>query len=125
MPHIFKALTNMVCQHLNIWCKHCGHLIFCDAADGGELRIHGDVRQVVDGGEDAQLRELRDTRDKAETNHRLTRLQGLVELLHHFAELGEVLFLVKHLEQRGVVLIDDQHYLPARLLVGTTNQTLE
>ena len=123
--HLIPSQSLHICKFLDVGLEHRLDFLLRDAADGGKLRQERNVVQVVDGGEDAQLRKLRNARDEAETDHRLARLQRLVELLHHFAELGQVLLLVKHLKQRSVVLIDHQHHLPARLLPGTANQALE
>ena len=125
LEHLIPSQSLNICKFLDVGLEHRLDFLLRDSTDGGKLRQERNVVQVVDGGEDAQLRKLRNARDEAETDHRLTRLQRLIELLHHFAELGQVFVLMKHLEQRGVVLIDDQHHLPARLLVGTANQTLK
>jgi hypothetical protein len=51
--------------------------------------------EVGDGRKDARLGELRDAGDKAKADHRLTGLQGLIQLLHDAAELREEFILVE------------------------------
>ena len=65
------------------------------------------------------MAELRDARDEAEAYHGLACFQRLVELLHHAPELGQHLLLVKHIQQRRIVLVDDDGHLFARALVGS------
>lgn len=88
---------------------------------GGE----GDIRQVVDGGEYAQLREFRDARDETELDDCLVGLQGLVELLHNLAHAVEPLVIVQHAEQWGVIFVDDDHHLCTRLLTGPPHDARE
>ena len=62
--------------------RHVGfELLLGDAADAGVLVVEGDVGEVVDGGEDAELRELGDACDETETYHLLVGLERLVEFL--------------------------------------------
>ena len=95
LVHLLGGTLIFLCQHGNVGGHVMGEFILGDAADGRVLGIHRDIRQVVDGGEDAQLRELGDARDETETDHRLVGLQLHIELLHHIAELLQQLRFVK------------------------------
>ena len=57
---------------------------FGDSTDIGKLWSHGDIHQIVDGGEDAKLGEFSDACDEAEFYLWLLLLQALVKFLHHF-----------------------------------------
>ena len=84
--HLLGRVFIGLCHPFDVMLKHGLDFSLCESADGGELLQHGDVLQIVDGREDAELREFCDTRDEAELDHGLTCFQGLVELLHHFSE---------------------------------------
>ena len=71
------------------------------------------------------MRELGNARDETELDHRLTRLERLVKLLHNRSHRLEHLVLMQHIEQWRVILINDNHHLPPRLLVEMPNQPLE
>jgi len=92
-------------------------LLAADAADGGILVVHGDVEQVVQLTEDAQLSELGDAGQEDELKVRVERLYRRVEVLHRAAQCGKVLLLVYHVEQGGVVFVYDEGHFLSRLLV--------
>ena len=94
-------------QHLSV------ELLAADAADGGILVVHGDVEQVVQLTEDAELRKLGDAREEHELKIRVERLDGRIEVLHCATQGDKVQFLVHHVKQRRVVLIDDERHFPA------------
>ena len=87
--------------------------------------LQRDIRQIVDGGEDAQLRELRDTGDETEFYECLIGLEGYVELLHHLAHIVERFLAVRHVEQGCVVFVDDDRHLPSRLLIKPPDERVE
>ena len=91
--------------------RHSGNqFALGDAADGREFRVHRDVTQVVQCGEDAELAEFGYSCYEAELHHAFASLEGLEELLHQLAYGGEAL-VVHHLKQRSVILVDDYHNL--------------
>ena len=94
-------------QHLSV------ELLAADAADGGILVVHGYVEQVVQLTEDAELRKLGDAREEHELKIRVERLDGRIEVLHCATQGDKVQFLVHHVKQRRVVLIDDERHFPA------------
>ena len=115
--HLFlfgKALH--VVRHLLL------HLLHADAADGGEIRFQGDVLQVVQLAEYAELGELRDAGEEDEVEVRVGVLQRRIEVAHHVAELGQVLILVHHVEQRRVVFVDEHDHFLARLFVNAFDE---
>ena len=102
---------------LHIGPKGGAQLLLGKAADGRELLLQRDIRQVVDGGEDAQLRELCNAGDEAELDILFISFERYIELLHDLAHGIECLLVVKHVEQGRVVLVDNDRHLPPRLLI--------
>ena len=96
-----------------------------DAADTGIRLIHAHVGDIVQLAEDAQLRELRDARQEDETEHRLISFQRTIEVAHRVAELIEFLLLMRHIQQRCVIFINEHHHLLARLPVNHFYQVIE
>ena len=37
--------------------------------------------------------------------------------MHHITKYGEILFLMKHIQQERVILVNENYHLPARLLI--------
>ena len=81
--------------------------------------MHGDILQVVQLAEDAELRKLGDACEKNETEVGVAVLQGRIEVAHHIAQDGQGLFLVYHIEQRCIIFINEDDHLPPRLSVGS------
>ena len=106
--------SRFVCfgQQSDILLEGGDQFLFRDSADGTELCIHCHVHQVVDGREDAQLRELRDARDKAEPDFSLHSFQWLEEFLHHLAHIFQTFILMQHVEQWCIIFVDDDCHLP-------------
>ena len=59
---------------------------FRDAAEAGELPIHGDVVEVVEAAEDAELAEFGDPGEEAEAEFAVLALHHAVEALQAAAE---------------------------------------
>ena len=112
-------------QQLHVAPHRGRQLCLADAADGGEPVGHGYVVEVVQLAEDAELRKLRDASDEHELQPRVEHLQRTVEVLHQEPQLAQVLLLVHHVEQRSVILVDDDHNLLPRLLVGFHHEILQ
>ena len=49
---------------------------------------------------------------------------GDCKVLHDAAERLQVLFFMHHIQQRGIVFVDDDNSLFARLLISTLNDTI-
>ena len=109
------------CSH--IWFHLGGKLCLADAADGGILVEHADVVEVVEFAEDAELREFGDTGDKAELQIWVELFQRAVEILHDTAERLQILLLMHHVQQRGIIFVNDDSHLFARLLVSPLYNT--
>ena len=93
-----------------------------ESADGGELRFHTDIDEVVEFAEDAHLRELRDARQEYEAQVRVAGFQWRVEVAHHLSQLRQVLLFVHHIQQRCIVFVNEHNHLLARLGVGMLNE---
>ena len=100
-------------------------LCLADAADGRILVEHADIVEFVELAEDAELRKLGDTRDETELQVWVEHFQRTVEVLHDAAKQLQVLFFMHHVQQRGVVFINDDHHLFARLLVSFLHQVFQ
>ncbi len=100
-------------------------LIATDATNGRILVIHGDVEQVVQFAENAQLRELGDAREEHEFEIRVEHLDRVVKVLHCTAQGGQVRLLVHHIKQRSVILVDDKHHFLSRLLICLHHQVFQ
>ena len=44
--------------------------------------------------------------------------------MHHITKYGENLYLMKHIQQERVILVNENYHLPARLLIGTHDECL-
>ena len=77
-----------------------------DSADCRIFRHHGDVLQVVQFAEYAQLRELVDPGDEYEPQVRVQALDGTVEVPHYLPHRHEPVLVVHHVEKRGVIFIN-------------------
>lgn len=45
--------------------------------------------------------------------------------MHHITKYGEILFLMQHIQQERVILVNENYHLPARLLIGTLYQVCQ
>ena len=52
-------------------------------------------------------------------------LQRTVEVLHDKAKFCQIFLLMYHVEQRGIIFVDDNHHLPASLLVSTFYESIQ
>ena len=52
-------------------------------------------------------------------------LQRTVEVLHDKAKFCQIFLLMYHVEQRGIIFVDDDHHLLASLLVGTFYESIQ
>ncbi len=66
--HLFLAHPIVLRHQFDVLVQGGGKFLFSNAADGSKLWVHGDVGQIVDGAEDAELRELGYTRDEGESD---------------------------------------------------------
>ena len=101
------------------------HFLLGDAAYCGKIRVHGNVCQVVQFAEDADLRELGDAGEEQEMQVGVGIFQRRVEVAHDVAKLGQGLVLVNHVKHGRVVFVDkDDHFL-ACLFVDVANEVLK
>ena len=128
LEHVERLLPRPavgISQHLQIILHPAHDLLFRNTAYPTELLIHTDVGQVIQLTEDTELRELRDARQEDKLQIGVTILQGGIEVAHHIPKYGKHLPLMHHIQQRGVILIDQDHHLPARLTVQVEDQVLQ
>ena len=80
--HLFLAHPIVLRHQFDVLAQGGGEFLLGNAADGSKLWVHRDVGQIVDGAEDAELRELGDSRDEGESPILVTFLDRSVEFLH-------------------------------------------
>ena len=102
-----------------------GKLCLADTADCRVLVEHADVIEIVEFAEDAELREFGDTRDEGKLQIWVKLFQRTVEVLHHEAQLFEIILLMHHVQQRGIIFVYDDHHLLARLLASSLYDTIQ
>ena len=126
---LFQALLirqpQSLAHSLNVRFHLRGQLGLADTADGRVLVEQTDVVEVVEFAEDAELRELGDTRDEGELQVWVELLQGAVEVLHDAAERLQVFLFMYHIQQCGIIFVYDDHSLFARLLVSPLHDTIQ
>ena len=96
-----------------------------DAAECRVLWHHGDIAEVVQGGEDAQLAELGDARDEDELLVGIAHLHHLVELLQDAAHFLQLFRLVQVIQQGRIVFVQDDHGLQTDFFVQALDDFLE
>ncbi len=96
-----------------------------DSADVRIARVHRDVLRVVQVAEHAHLAELRDPGEKAEADVSILGLHHAVEAPKHLAHPVLKLRTVKVVDDRLVILINQDDYLTAGLPVRGINDVLE
>ena len=101
------------------------HLPFRNTAYRSIFGVHGDVFEVVDLREDAELRELGDARDKDEAEVLIQLLQRRIKRLQQGAHRLEPFAVVEHGEQRRIVLVDEDDDLQFRLPGDVLHQFAE
>ena len=102
---------------------HLGqHFLLGDAADTGIRLVHAHILDIVQLTEDAELRELRDARKKHKTEQWLAIFQGTVEIAHRIAQNIEFFLLMRHIQQRSVIFINEHHSLLASLCSNCSYQ---
>ena len=83
--------------------------LFRDTADGGIFIIHGDVLQVVEVAEYADLAELRHAGQQGKADVGVFALQHAVEGLQLLAVGGQQFFVFECLQQGLVILVYQDH----------------
>ena len=91
--------------------------IFGDSANAGIRLVHADVLDVVQLAEDAELRELCDSSQENEAEHRFAILKRRVEVAHRVPQDIKIFPFMSHVKQRCVIFIDERDNLPAGLLI--------
>ena len=112
-------------QLVNILLKVGVHFLLTDAADFRILVDHGNVPQVVQIAEHADLAELGHSRQQGKADAAVHGLQCSVERLQGAAVLVLQVFVADGLQHGLVVFIDENHHPAACLLACTADEALE
>ncbi|SCH53796.1 Uncharacterised protein [uncultured Bacteroides sp.] len=112
-------------QCVNILFKVGVHFLLADAADFHIAVVHGNVHQVVQIAEHADLSELGHSRQQGEADAAVHGLQRPVERLQGAAVLVLQGFVADGLQHGLVVFIDENHHPAACLLACTANHSLK
>ena len=113
---LFTAQPHPVRHQVYVLAHLREHLLLCYTADSGIVRVHADILDVVQLAEDTQLRELGDACQEDESQPGVAGLERAVEIAHDLAQHRQVALLVHYVQQRGVVFVNEHHYLPAGLM---------
>ena len=120
---IFQAQS--VGQRLDILFQLTADLHVRHATDIGVGVEHRNVLQVVEIAEDAHLPELRHARQQGETDAAVHRLQYPIEGFQGRAHLFLKRLVVKGLQERLVVLVDQDNHPAARPLISPQDNARE
>ena len=101
------------------------HFFLSDTTNGSVWFQHTDIRDIVQSAGHAELRELGDTGQENKAQIRVACLQRTVKITYHITKYGEILFLMQHIQQERVILVNENYHLPARLLIGTLYQVCQ
>ena len=112
---LLPAQFQMLGKSIDIIAHLCKHFLLGDTADAGVRLVHTHILDIVQLAEDAQLRKLRDARQEDKSEQWLAIFQGTVEIAHRIAQNIEFFLLMRHIQQRSVIFIDEHHSLLARL----------
>ena len=112
-------------QGVNVFFKICMHFLLADAADFHIAVVHGNVHQVVQIAEHADLSELGHSRQQGEADAAVHGLQRPVERLQGAAVLVLQGFVADGLQHGFVVFIDENHHPAACLLACAADNTLK
>ena len=122
---LFRSNAEVAGQTVDALTHLFSHLLFRDTADRSILGEHTDILDIIQLAEDTQLGEFRDAGQEDETQVGVACLQWAVEVAHHVAQHGQILLLMHHIQQRSVVLIDQDNHLLPGLLEGTFDKALQ
>ena len=117
--------TQVFSQCLYIRFHLSGKFLLADTADSRILVEHTDVIEVIQFAEDAELRELGDTRDEGKLQVWIEHLDGTIEVLHDEAQRFQIFLFMHYIQQRGIIFINDNHYLLTCLLVCFFHQVFQ
>ena len=98
------------------------HFFLSDATNGGIGLQHTDIQDIVQLAEDAELGEFGNAGQEHKAKIRVARLQRAVKIAHHVTENGKIRFLMHHIQQRRVILVNKDYHLSAGLFVGTHDE---
>ena len=99
--------------------------LFADAADFHVAVVHGDVHQVVQIAEHADLAELGHSREQGKADAPVHGFQSSIESFQGAAVFVLQGFISDGLQHGLVVLIDENHHPTACLLACTADDTLK
>ena len=124
----FQRLVRRPAVHLShlLHLRHeiVHNLLLGYSANGGILRLETDVHQIVEHGEERNLRKLGYACDEDKALHLVICLQNG----KHLAVEGCAGFVLRGMPRvlkRRVILVDKYGYLLAGLVVGLSNNTVE
>ena len=92
---------------LNIRLHLRGKLCLADATDSRILVEHADIVKVVEFAEDAELRELGNTRNEGKLQIWVELFQRTIEVLHNETQLLKIILLMHNIQQWGIIFIDN------------------
>ena len=121
---LVECAVLIFCQFVDFGLEIAKHFFLRDAADGRVFGLKTDVAQIVEHGEEGDLRKLGDARDEDKLLVFVVRLQD-GEDLSVDAGAGLVVGRPPGVLQRRVVLVDEDGYLLARLPVCRLDNGVE
>ena len=121
---LVECAVLIFCQFADFGLEIAEHFFLRDAADGRVFGLKTDVAQIIEYGEEGDLRKLGDARDEDKLLVFVVCLQD-GEDLSVDAGAGLVVGRPPGVLQRRVVLVDEDGHLLARLVVSTLNDILE
>ena len=87
-----------------------------NSTNGGILRHHRDILQIVQLAENAELCKLIDSCDENEPQIRIETLDRTIEIPHYLPENRQLTLVVHYVQQRCVIFVNDDYGLLAGLL---------
>ncbi len=106
--------------------QHLGmQFLAANAADSRILVVHGDIKQVVQLTENAELGKLGDTRKEDKLEIGIEHFYRTVKVLHRSAQRTKVIILVHHIEQWSIIFIDNDNDFFSSLLICLHHQIFQ
>ena len=122
---LFISQARSCSQHVNVFLKIRMDFLFADAADFHVTVVHGDVHQVIQITEHADLTELGHSRKQGKADAPVHGLQCSVEGFQGAAVFVLQGFIADGLEHGFVVFINENYHPAACLLACTADDALK
>ena len=117
--------TLLVCKCLHFRLHVVLQFRLGNSTNGGILRHHRDILQIVQLTENAELCELVDSGKENEPQIRVKALYRAVEIPHYLPESRQLAFVVHYVQKRRVIFVNDDYGLLAGLLEGGFHQEFQ